>query len=464
MKKSIVYILTLLFCLVACDDNTGTLGGSTIPEQDNISVEKATYHAKSRSIAVDSVLGRTSKVYLGRFTDPDTQTMFEADFIAQFNCVEGGNIFPTKEEIYDEAEKIELRLFFTSYFGDGNNTMTAEVYELQETLQEGEKYYTDIDPKLYCDTEANPLATKVYTAMDHALEDSELEDSEHYHNVIIPLPTEKGTEIIKKYREHPEYFNNASNFINNVCKGYYVKASQGDGTILYVDQVVLNVYFKRKDNDSIYVTQFPGSQEVLQANRFHTDENSLSNLTKDSTCTYIKTPASIFTEVELPIDSIGGDAYINSVQITFDCYNESNPTEYNFGTPQELIMLRKSDMHTFFEGNKLTDNITSYYTNYNATYNNYAFANIANLINYCNAEHKSWMEENKDDYTSEEEMAEAYKAKFPEWNKVVLIPVTSTLDSGKNIVNFNHDFSLNMVRLVGGESPITVKVITSKFN
>ena len=57
MKKYFVYIATLLFGLTACEDNTGSIGGSIIPEQDVISVNDSIYWATSKSIAVDSVLG-----------------------------------------------------------------------------------------------------------------------------------------------------------------------------------------------------------------------------------------------------------------------------------------------------------------------------------------------------------------------------------------------------------------------
>ena len=312
MKKAIVNILAtlLLLCVVACDDNTGTLGNSIIPSTDSIEIKISTYQATTRSIKVDSVLGRTGKVYLGRFSDPETGSMLEADFIAQFNCAEGGNVFP--ENIIGDtvAFRTELRLYFTSFFGDSTNTMTAEVYDLEQTLQEGVKYYTNIDFTQYYDAQSKPIAQQVYTAIDYSIDEDELEDPEHYANVCIPLPTEIGTTIIKKYREHPEYFANATNFINNVCNGYYVKCSQGDGTVLYVDQIALNVYFQI-DSDSLFVTQFTGSQEVLQTNRFSTQE--VDHLINDNTCTYLKTPAGIFTEVTLPIDAmtVAGDS-INS--------------------------------------------------------------------------------------------------------------------------------------------------------
>lgn len=456
MKKSIVYILTLLFCLTACDDNTGSLGSSIIPEQDIISNDTATYFATSKSILADSLLGKTSKVYLGRFTDPQTNAILEADFIAQFNCEEGGRVFP--DDIPgDSAVKVELRLFFTDYFGDPTNTMTAEVYELENTLQEGEKYYTNLDPTLFYNKESKPLATKVYTATDYTLEDSELNDSEHYANVNIPLPTEIGTRMIKQYRENKDCFANASSFISEVCKGYYIKASRGDGTILYIDQASLNVHFQDAKSDSLLVTQFPGTEEVLQANRFNSD--MLRPLVEDNSCTYLKTPAGIFTEVTLPIDSILEDGHrrINSAKITFNCYNDLTDSDYKFGVPQTLLMICKDDMYDFFEKNKLNDGVTSFYTTYNSKFNRYEYSNIASLITHCYDQRKEWLDNNpgKDE--------KAYEERNPNWDKVVLIPVTTITDSNNYIVNFRHDFSLNSVRLIGGKDKIKIRVITSEY-
>ena len=441
MKKYFVNILVLLVCLVSCDDSTGTLGGSVVPDRDAITVDTFSVWATSATISGDSVLGKTSKVYLGRFTEQSKDQldpMLEASFIAQFNCEEGGNVFP-KATTEEDIVKVELRLFFSEYFGDPTTPMTTEVYELSTTLQEGEKYYTDIDPKRFYD-DSDILATKVYTITDYTLEDSELNDSEHYPNVIIPLPKCVGMEFVRKYRENPEYFSDASSFIENVCKGYYVKVSRGDGAILYIDQVVLNIHFKDHDSGSVLVTQFAGTEEVLQVNQFTT--NGLKNLEEDKSCTYLRTPAGLFTEVELPVDAIleNRDS-INTAKIVFNCYNDENDTEYKFGTPQTLLMVHKDEMYSFFEKNKLTDDISSFYTTYNSTYNCYVYSNIARLITYC----KEQKEESDD------------------WNKVVLIPVTTILDSNNYIVNFRHNFRLNSVRLVGGNDKIRIRLVTSRF-
>ena len=457
MKKSFATILAAIVCCIACDDTTDKVGGSIIPDDDIIEIQTKTYYATTRSIAIDSVLGKTDKVYLGRFTDPQTSSMLEADFIAQFNCVEGGNVFPALGEIKgDSAVRTELRLFFTTFFGDSTNTMEAEVHQLQNTLNEGEKYYTNIDPTLFYDPTVQPLARKVYTAIDYTLEDSELSDNEHYANVCIPLPNSIGTEMIKQYREHPEHFANATSFIENICPGYYVKSTHGDGTILYIDQAALNVHFTDAKSDSVYVTQFVSSEEVLQTSRFSTQQ--VEQLVEDPTATYLKTPAGIFTEVTLPITEMMADGdSINSAKIIFTRYNESVTSRFKFGIPQTLLMVRKAEMNTFFEKNRLTDNISALYTTYNATFNRYEYSNIARLVIYAENERQAWLTAHPE--ATEEDYALAY----PDWNKVVLIPVSPITDSNGSIVNFRHDLSLNSTRLVGGQDKVEIKVICSAF-
>lgn len=467
--KSIVLLFLGLVLTIACDDNTGNLGNSITPENDKITTKISTYKAISKSVLNDSVLGKTDKVYLGRFTDPQTGSMFEADFMSQLNCVEGGNVFPPIDSIKGGiASRTELKLYYSSFFGDSTATMKLEVFELSEVLNEGQKHYTNVDPSLYYNEDAEPLVSMFFTPIDYTLDDDVLADDNHYANINIPLPDSIGTNIINLYEKHPEYFDNASNFIENICKGYYIKCSQGDGTVLYIDQVALCVYFDFLSSDSTYVTQFVGSQEVLQINRFTTDytkNNDLLDNTKDYT--YLKTPAGIITEVTLPIDEITKDILergdsINSSKIVFTRYNESYETNYAFGTPQTLLMVPKkaysengTDMINFFEKNKLTDNITSYHTTFDAKYNQYTFNNIARLITYCINERKAWELQND---------GKDYEKEHPDWNKVVLIPVTTIKDSNNSIVNFRHDFSLNSTRLVGGTQPIEMTVISSSFN
>lgn len=67
-----------------------------------------------------------------------------------------------------------------------------------------------------------------------------------YPNVTFPLDKKTFGEdrILKVYREHPEYFKDAATFIDKIFKGVYVKSDYGDGTILYVDYVALQMQFR----------------------------------------------------------------------------------------------------------------------------------------------------------------------------------------------------------------------------
>ena len=276
-----------------------------------------------------------------------------------------------------------------------------------------------------------------------------------------------------KYKESKNNYKDAEQFIKNVLKGFYVHCTHGDGTILYINdlQLRLNFTFLTESSsgkvDSLVngATVFAATKEVIQANRFQNSDR-LKELAAETEHTYLKTPAGIFTEVTLPVAEMmaNGDS-INSAKIIFTRYNNLSDTQYRFGTPQTLLMVRKSELGTFFEKNRLTDNISSYYTTYSSTFNRYEFNNIARLIIHCENERQEWIEENMGNYDNDvAKAAEAYESANPDWNKVVLVPVTTIKDSNSSIVNFRHDLSLNSTRLVGGRDKIEIKVICSTFN
>lgn len=470
MKKNYFWIILsmmLPIAFAACDDNTESLGGSMMPSEDNISIDQKIYNATSRSLlAGDSILAKTSTAYLGRYTDPLYGT-FEADFLAQFHCVEGFE-FPETGVAGDTAISAEIRLYVSSFFGDSISPCHMSVYPLNKVLEEDKNYYTDIVPEDYYDATQAPLASRPYTADDKTIPDSISSGSNYVPYIRVALPRQFGTDIIQKFYSNPEYFANAETFINNVCKGMYFKCDQGDGSILYVHQAQLNISFNyyiksssgKLDSLVTVIAQFAGTQEVIQANRFRTDKDKLKELVEnDGSCTYLKTPAGIFTELTLPLDEIAtnhinvGDT-LNSVKLTITRYNESmsniETSAFKMGIPQTILMVRKKDMYSFFEKNQVTDNKTSYLAAYNSTYNTYTFNNMSQLITEC-------IKENNNNGGVMDE----------DWNKVVLIPVVTKTDNTGNIVTIRHNLNLTSARLMGGFNPgneLQVRITYSKFD
>lgn len=452
--------------LAACDDTTEQLGASIVPDGDKVSIASYTFHAKSRSIAVgDSILANSENVYLGRYTDPQTGTQFTSNFIAQFNCVENYG-FPSEGVIGDSAKSIELKLFYNSYFGDSLNTMKCSVYELDNTLEEGKPYYTNVNAGQFYDENKTPLADKTYCAVDYTVPDSIKWGDNYTQSITIQLPQELGKRFIEKYYEVDARgdsigkinFANSEEFINNVFKGVYVKTTQGDGTVMYITMARLNVSFDyyvkgstgAMDSIATGIATFSSTKEVLQVNQF--DNGNLDALIEDNSCTYLKTPAGIFTEVELPLTEIAeiGDT-LNSVKVAFTRYNTADGEGIEYNSPSRLLMVRKSDISSFFLKNSLPDNITSYQTVFSG--NKYTFGNISSLVSYCNAERAKGLGSDPN-----------WEQNNPDWNKVVLIPISASTDSNGSIVSVNHIHGLTTARLVGGKDEIEISVVTSQFN
>ena len=464
MKIKYLYALLAAILFYSCDDSTTGIGDSTISTGDKINSGVATYNVNTSTILADSVYARTNTAYLGKYTDPQYGE-FSADFIAQFNCTDNFT-FP---ETLQEITSIQLKLYYTSFFGDSLNAMRLQVDTLNKVIPETElkTFYTSVNPLQYYDVNTKPLAKKAFAARGASVNDTTYIYTDMYGDETsrltnywqeIKLPLSLGQQMYNKYVENPDNYKDAESFINNVLKGIYVHCTHGDGTILYIDDIFLNLNFKyliesssgKVDSLTNGSIVFAATKEVIQANRFQNSDR-LKELTEDTKCTYLKTPAGLFTEVTLPIEEISEIHQrdtLNAAAITFTRYNEKNDSPYSMGVPKYLLMVRKCDMYSFFENNETYDNKTSFLAEYvssGESGNTYSFTNIAPLISYCMAEKESGK------YTDD-------------WNKVVLIPVDTELDSSNNIIGIKNSLKMQSTSMVGGKNtPIKMQVLYTTF-
>ena len=362
MKIKYLCALLLAALTYSCDDTTPGIGDTTIPDGDHIQAGGKIYDVTTRSILADSVYARTSTAYLGRYTDPQFGE-FTSDFIAQFNCTDDFE-FP---EAVQEITGLTLFVQYTKFFGDSLNSMRMRIDTLDKVIPEGDlnTFYTNVNPDNYYNENAKPIAEKAYSAGGT---DAHLTDtlSSRYYTQTIKLPTNLGKFMYEKYKEDKNNYKNADAFIKNVLKGIYVRCTHGDGTILYIDNLDLRMHFSRliksssNKLDSLVNTfaDFAATKEVIQANRFQNSERLKELVDKDN-CTYIKTPAGIYTEATLPVDEIyeaHQNDTLNAATLSFTRFNEKNNSSFAMGIPQYLLMVRKKEMYSFFEENKITDN------------------------------------------------------------------------------------------------------------
>ena len=478
----ILRLLTVLaiaaLTFAACDDTTEGIGGSITNDIDNINISSAVFPVATKSMVSGAVLSRNNSGLIGKMKDPETGNYVKGDYMTQLGVLSSFDVdtVAIKQANNDsiEAYGCYLLISYNANYGDTIAPMKVTAYEMTKPMAEDQEYYSDYDAfKNRWVSESNQHWSCNYNLSNTSdvknfqisLNKPYTKDGKTYNNY--------GSYILQTYAKHPEYFKTNYKFLHNVCPGFYIKNVGGTGNMAKIWNTELIFQYRRqyttkaKDGvtdsiivDSLY-NRFDGTEEVLQLNKIENDTVNMKKLANQENCTYLKSPAGIFTEVTLPIEDImkGHEKdTLNTATISFPRLNnadEDNP--YNFATPSTILMVQKDSLQSFFEKSKLADSRTSFTTSYSTsgTYKNaYTFQNVANLV--------SAMYKNK--------------GKSENWDKVVLVPVSIiTVTQGYTtvITKINHDMALASTRLIRGvistdssgkkTSPIQMKVIYSKF-
>ena len=480
---TVLVIAALTFA--ACDDTTEGIGGSITNKIDNINISNSAFNVTTKSIVAGAVLSRNNTGLIGKMKDPETGNYVKGDYMTQLSVLPTFSV-DTLDYIKQanngsiEADSCYLLVSYNASYGDTIAPMKVTAYEMTKPMAEDQEYYSDYDAfEKGWVNENNPHWSSNYNLSNTSdvknfkiyLNKEYKKDGKTYKNY--------GSYILQTYEKHPEYFKTNFKFLHNVCPGFYIKNVGGTGNMAKIWNTELIFYWTRhktinKDSTAVSIgyNRFDGTEEVLQLNKIENDTENLKKLaSKDQEkCTYLKSPAGIFTEVTLPIEDImkGHEKdTLNTATISFPrLNNENEDNPYNFATPSTILMVQKDSLKSFFEKSKLADSRTSYTASYSSTgtYKNaYTFQNIANLV--------SAMYKNK--------------GKGENWNKVVLVPVnviTTTQGYTTVISKINHDMSLASTRLIVGtddpdkdyttdkktgkkvaSGPIRIKVIYSKF-
>ena len=467
LKSIAALVLLLSMVFIACSDNTDTIGQSLTDNLDHVQISTDTFTVSTKSIEAGPVISKTTNGLIGRIKDPETGAYVTGNMMTQLHVQEGfklvskDSLLKASTDGQIHADSCEIRFHFTSFLGDSLATMKATLYELEKPVEEGKVYYSDFDPieKGYIRTVAGAVKKqKTYSLHDAS------KNLTAYIGIKINDPyTDKngvtydnyGTYVLRTYFDHPEYFKNAQKFIYNVCPGFYLKTESGIGSMANVKFTELNIFCHVKRNDSTIVHTIPisGTEEVLQMTKVENDNEAIKNLVSDNTCTYLKTPAGIFTEMTIPVEKIMANHVndtLNTAKIILTRINNTVKNNNQMKTPTSVLMIHKDSIDSFFNSNKIPNNKDSYIAT--MTGNNYIFNNISNLIRLM----------------FNQKMNGKASAN---WDKVVLIPVTtSTLTSNNTttIIKVSHDMSLTSTKLVGGsENPhadLKLSVIYSKFS
>lgn len=467
--------LLAAFSMVACDDTTDTLGSSITNKVDNLTITDATYNVETQSLVAGPVLSKSNNGIIGRVKDPETGTYLTADYMTQMVPLSTFSV-DTLQYIKDanngelRADSCYLLVSYQSTYGDSLAPMKVTAYEMSKPMTEDKNYLTDFDPIAEGYIAENGYHNSATYSLSKATGNFKIYLNKPYTKDGVTY-NNYGTYMLKTFVEHPEYFKSNYQFLKNVCPGFYIKHEGGIGNVADVWNTEVQFYWSRQKTikasdgvtDSIAkgygFNRIDGTEEALQTNHIVNDAASIASLAADQSCTYLKSPAGIFTEVTLPVEEILRDHEndtLNTASVTFPRINNTETdNQYIFDTPSYVLMIPKDSIDSFFENGDVVNNRNSFYASYSSsTTNGYTFSNISNLITAMSKK----------------------KGSSENWNKAVLIPITvSTVveNNSTMISKMTHNMSLTSTRLVKGTnettsdgkpaSPIQIKVIYSKF-
>ena len=510
--NTIASLLLAGLIIAACDDTTDTIGSSLSGLTDDINTETASFDVSSRTVIADSVLARNVTGYLGKVRDPETNAYVTGDFMTQFFCLENYR-FPDLESLtyvdadgkahrgVVRADSCEVRLFYSKFYGDSTRVMKMTAYEMGKAMNEDQNYYSSFDPMAKGYIRDNGIhVDKAYTLTDFNVPENTRDTSTYSPYLTIKLNgdyTDKegrrfnnyGSYILQKFYDNADNFKNAYTFRNNVVPGFFFKHKSGLGSMAYIDASQLNVYYhytqpvsstttvdgvtETVTKDSVFngVTVFWGTEEVLQSTTITNDRNTLERLAADESCTYLKTPAGLFTELTLPVNEITkGHEHDNilSAKLSIQRINNTGNSDYSFDVPEYILMIPSDSINSFFEHSEMYNNRNSFVANWSnsSSSNAYVFNNISGMIATMAAVDQSKRSAN--------------------WNKVVLIPVSlkktstsstssssyyyyyygSSSSSTSTVTGLSHNMALTSTKLVKGtssDSPLKLDVIYSHF-
>jgi len=481
---------------ISCDEDTLTIGNSLTEQNDQLDIVAATFQLDTtRTIKADSVLTLSSKCYLGKVRDPETGADVTSEFTTQFHVLENTYVTPPDsiKAHYDgkaAADSCNLTLYLASPFKvqDSLTAMKIRVHEMDKPVEEGQFYYSNFNPYTMNLLRNGGIDQgKVFTYKNLTQNDKNRENTSYIENITITLNepyTAKdgtvynnyGTYLMRTYYEHHNYYRNSYAFSHNVCPGFFFEVVDGLGFHALVSDITLRAYYTIQRDSAVKSSlTLAGTKEVLQTTRITNNQSAIDSLAKESTHTYLKTPAGLFTQVKLPVEKIknyvdnNGVSHKNdsllSAKISFQRLN-NNSTDYRMlGIPNAVLMVQQDSLAAFFEKSKVPDSKTSYISTFSSTYNTYTFTNISNLITAL------WNMREKGvngDPTRGIAADPQWEAHHPNWDKVVLVPVTyKTSTSSSTVSNIEHDMSLTSTRLVGGpdnpNAPIEMNVVYAKF-
>ncbi len=390
----------------ACDDDVSPIGGSITKGEATISIDTTLFDLKATPVVNDRYDARSGALMLGCIDVPEYGRL-DCSFVTRLMCVTS---LPAADTIPQErVDSCILRLGMGKYnfTGDSLAPQQLSVYKLTKQLPSDISNDFVPVPGEYYDP-SSPLGKKTFTASNMGVEDSLINtDYNSYFSKVTPvlvdvkLPDSMAKNIFKDYKENPQIFQWPETFAKDYLPGLYVKSTFGNGCLADFSVLQVIVYhhnFKTTtstvDGETVTTTTevpvssvvFSNAPEVLSSNNI---SYMVSDQIKDRIAqgeTIITTPGGYVSKFKFPAKEIiekykDSDRNLSIISgLSMSIPAEVVENDYGLGIAPYMMVIKTSEIDKFFAENKIPDNKTSFYAQYDSTNKRYYFSTLRTYL------------------------------------------------------------------------------------
>lgn len=384
--------------MVACeDDQVSEIGSSITTGEASITIDSTTYNLNAVAVVNDNYDARTGNLMFGNISVPEYGDL-KTSFVSRMMCLTS---LPLTDSIpASRVDSVKLRMIVSRDLTTGDSLLPQQVtvYRLTKQLPSG--ISNAFDPQGYYD-QASKLGQKSFTTSsigNRIYVDGN--KNPNYVAIDVDMPRQLGVDLFDRYKKDPSIFAWPQTFAQ-YFPGLFVESSFGKGCVANVAEVDLWTYFWHpatkkviNDKDTTVVAYnkvdsvclLSATPEVLSSNNI---KYTVAQSIKDDIAAgkiVITTPGGYYARITLPARQIIAEynnqqhnlSIISALSMSIPASTISN--DFNIGAAPYMLMIKTSEIDEFFRNNRIPDNKTSFYAEYDAYRGRYAFNSLRTYI------------------------------------------------------------------------------------
>ena len=387
MKKTsliIAGVTPLLTWLYSCD-NVSQIGSSIVEDQITVTIDSS-FQVSGHSVPIEKVQSRTISQLFGRI-DASGYGRLSSDVVTQFMPATPLDTNTIKAENIDSMLLV-MSVTKGEYMGDSIVPLGLDIYRLDRQLPS--PIYSNFDPEDYYSKD-NLMASVMYNISNNS---NGKVNTDGHTDISVKLPLDFAKSLYLQYLANPSSFSSPTAFAQ-VFPGFYIKNSFGSGRLTRVTntQMKLHYHYDTKNEttgkDSVATgvgNYFAVTPEIICNNNVTYTISPEIQARVNNGENIIVGPAGMEVSMRFPAPEIIAkyNSDNNPVKVfntlTFSVPAETIENDFGIAEPTYLLMILSKDKDAFFAENKLPDNVTSFYAEYNSTSNRYNFGEMREFI------------------------------------------------------------------------------------